>query len=54
MLLSGHHANIKKWRREQSLLETLRHRPELLEQAELSDADRAFLREQRTQKGPSE
>lgn len=54
VLLSGHHANIKKWRREQSLLETLRRRPELLEQAELSDADRAFLREQRTQKGPSE
>ena len=32
-LLSGHHANIDRWRREQSLKITSQHRPELLEQA---------------------
>ena len=54
VLLSGHHAKIQTWRREQSLLETLRLRPELLEQAQLSDGDRAFLREQRTREDISE
>lgn len=33
MLLSGHHANIERWRRDQSLEITARHRPELLEKA---------------------
>ncbi len=36
VLLSGHHANIEKWRREQSILRTLQWRPELLEDAVLS------------------
>jgi 3-methyladenine DNA glycosylase Mpg len=36
VLLTGHHANIAAWRREQSLLRTLRHRPDMLEKAELS------------------
>ncbi|HCC34577.1 MAG TPA: tRNA (guanosine(37)-N1)-methyltransferase TrmD [Ruminococcaceae bacterium] len=36
VLLSGHHAMIEKWRREQSVLRTARKRPELLESAELS------------------
>ncbi|MDR1931799.1 MAG: tRNA (guanosine(37)-N1)-methyltransferase TrmD [Spirochaetales bacterium] len=31
ILLSGHHANIQKWRREQSILKTKKNRPELLE-----------------------
>jgi tRNA (guanine37-N1)-methyltransferase len=43
VLLSGHHANIARWRREQALVRTLQRRPELLAQANLSDADRAFL-----------
>lgn len=43
VLLSGHHANIEKWRREQALLNTLKHRPDLLESADLSAADQAFL-----------
>ena len=43
VLLSGNHAAITRWRREQSLLRTLRRRPDLLEQAELSAKDRAFL-----------
>lgn len=54
VLLSGHHANIRKWRREQSLLETLRLRPELLERAELNEEDHAFLRERRTREDASE
>lgn len=43
VLLSGHHANVEKWRREQSLKRTLERRPDMLEFAELSDKDRAFL-----------
>lgn len=43
VLLSGNHAVIARWRREQSLLRTLRHRPDLLEKADLSDKDRKFL-----------
>lgn len=47
VLLSGHHANIEQWRREQSLLRTLRNRPELIEQAQknevLSEKDLKFL-----------
>ena len=47
VLLSGNHAEIARWRREQSLLATLRSRPELLEHAGLSESDRAFLRAQK-------
>jgi tRNA (guanine37-N1)-methyltransferase len=43
VLLSGNHAEINRWRREQSLLRTLRKRPDLLEKADLSDKDRKFL-----------
>jgi tRNA (guanine37-N1)-methyltransferase len=43
VLLSGNHAQILKWRRQQSLLRTLRRRPDLLETAELSRDDRNFL-----------
>ena len=43
MLLTGHHANIAKWRREQSLLATWKKRPDLLETAPLTKEDRAFL-----------
>lgn len=46
VLLSGDHAAIARWRREQALLMTLRHRPELLANAKLSQADRDFLAEQ--------
>ena len=47
ILLSGHHENIAKWRREQSLLRTLAHRPDLLEHAELTPKEKVFLEEQR-------
>ena len=40
VLLSGHHEEIRKWRRRQSLLRTLERRPELLHQAELSREDK--------------
>ena len=45
ILLSGDHARIARWRREQSLLRTLERRPDLLQKAELSTADRKFLKE---------
>lgn len=40
VLLSGHHANVEKWRREQSVIRTARWRPELLEKAELTELER--------------
>ena len=43
VLLSGHHANIAKWRREQSILRTAKHRPDLLKKAILDEKDKAFL-----------
>lgn len=43
VLLSGHHANIIRWRHEQSLLRTYINRPDMLEKLELSDEDRSFL-----------
>ncbi|MCX7012319.1 MAG: tRNA (guanosine(37)-N1)-methyltransferase TrmD, partial [Candidatus Sumerlaeota bacterium] len=42
-LLSGHHAEIAAWRRRQALRKTLLARPDLLEKAPLSDADRRML-----------
>ncbi len=43
ILLSGDHAQIARWRREQSLRRTLKRRPDLLEKAELSAEDRRFI-----------
>ncbi len=43
VLLSGHHANIERWRREQSLLLTAKRRPDMLTRMELTDKDKAFL-----------
>lgn len=45
ILLSGNHAQIAAWRRQQSLRRTLDRRPDLLERASLTEADRAFLRQ---------
>ena len=44
VLRSGNHAEVDRWRREQSLRLTLRRRPDLLAKAPLDDADRRFLR----------
>jgi tRNA (guanine37-N1)-methyltransferase len=46
VLLSGHHAKVAQWRREQALLRTLRRRPELLADLPLSTEDYAFLASQ--------
>jgi tRNA (guanine37-N1)-methyltransferase len=43
VLCGGDHAAIRKWRREQALLKTLRNRPDLLKDAALSESDEAFL-----------
>ena len=43
VLLSGHHENIDKWRREQSLINTKKKRPDLLENIELSEKDKRIL-----------
>lgn len=43
VLLSGHHGNIEKWRREQSLLRTKEWRPDLLDGANLTPEERSFL-----------
>jgi tRNA (guanine37-N1)-methyltransferase len=45
VLLSGDHARIDRWRREQALRRTWERRPELLDVAELTGEDRMFLRE---------
>ena len=44
VLLSGHHGNIDKWRREQSLKRTLERRPDLIETAILSKEDEKYLK----------
>ncbi|MDE6506484.1 MAG: tRNA (guanosine(37)-N1)-methyltransferase TrmD [Eubacterium sp.] len=45
VLLTGHHANVDKWRRQQSLKRTLERRPDMLEKAELSKDDLSYLSE---------
>lgn len=45
VLLSGDHGAVARWRRRQALLRTWQRRPELLASAELSEEDRAYLRE---------
>ncbi len=47
VLLSGHHENIARWRREQSLLRTLKHRPDMLENAPLTSKEKQWLEEQK-------
>ena len=43
VLLSGHHANIEKWRREKSIERTLAARPDLLADAVLSKKEKQYL-----------
>ena len=42
VLLSGHHANVEKWRRKQSVIRTAKLRPDLLRKAELTKEERAI------------
>ena len=48
ILVSGDHAKIETWRREQSLLRTLERRPDLLDKADLSEKDRKFIESQKS------
>ncbi len=43
VLISGHHANIEKWKHEQSLKRTFERRPDLLENVALSKSDKEYL-----------
>ncbi|NLC68928.1 MAG: tRNA (guanosine(37)-N1)-methyltransferase TrmD [Clostridiaceae bacterium] len=45
ILTSGHHANITKWRRQQSLVKTFCRRPDMFEKLELSEEDKRLLEE---------
>ena len=45
VLLSGNHAEINRWRRQQALLRTFKRRPDMLQKADLSSEDKEFLRE---------
>lgn len=50
VLLSGHHANIEKFRREKSLERTFERRPDILKKAELSKSDKKILDKLMTEK----
>ncbi len=43
VLMSGHHANIEKWRREQAIAVTAKRRPDMLSCAQLTDKEKAFV-----------
>jgi tRNA (guanine37-N1)-methyltransferase len=45
VLLSGNHAEIRRWRKRQALARTLARRPDLLVSAELDDEERELLDE---------
>lgn len=45
VLLSGHHENIRKWRREQSIITTCKMRPDLIEKADLTDKEKKLAKE---------
>lgn len=52
VLISGHHENIRKWRREQSIVETAEKRPDMLRDAELSESERQLAHEITAAKSP--
>ena len=49
VLLSGHHANIEAWRREQSILRTAKNRPDLLKKADLTNQEWTQIRQWKKQ-----
>src|SRR5215204_5551979 len=53
VLLSGDHAKIEKWRREQALQRTFHKRPDMIEKAELGRDDKKFLEDLKSKKPPS-
>lgn len=44
ILLSGHHANVEKWRREQSVIRTAQRRPDLLKKADLTGKEMELVK----------
>lgn len=44
VLLSGHHGNVDKWRREQSVIRTAKARPDLLAKAEITEKEKELLK----------
>lgn len=54
VLMSGHHANIEKWRREQSVIRTAKNRPDLLEKAELTEKEKALVAQMMEESGKTE
>lgn len=44
VLISGHHTNIEKWKREQALITTLKKRPDMLDETKLTEEDLKFLK----------
>jgi tRNA (guanine37-N1)-methyltransferase len=52
VLLSGHHAQIARWRRNQAILRTARHRPDLLAMESLSPEERKIASQERSGTGP--
>jgi tRNA (guanine37-N1)-methyltransferase len=51
VLLSGHHAEVRKWRKRESLSRTLERRPDLIDRAILDDEERALLDAIRKERG---
>ncbi|XPV76563.1 MAG: tRNA (guanosine(37)-N1)-methyltransferase TrmD [Desulfovibrio sp.] len=51
VLASGHHGKIEEWRREQSLLTTLKYRPDLFDEADLLEEDVRFLKKLQADEG---
>jgi tRNA (guanine37-N1)-methyltransferase len=49
VLLSGHHAEIARWRREQAIKRTLKRRPDLMEKADLSEKESKYLKQLMTE-----
>jgi tRNA (guanine37-N1)-methyltransferase len=45
VLLSGHHAEIRRWRRREAIRRTVERRPDLMPDAVLDDVDRKWVRE---------
>ena len=52
VLLSGDHAKIEQWRREQALQRTFDKRPDMIDKAELSDAEKKFVERLRKEENP--
>jgi tRNA (guanine37-N1)-methyltransferase len=53
VLMSGHHADVRRWRRKAALVRTLDRRPDLIESATLDDEERALLDEIRRERSKS-